>query len=61
MRRKNADLIVINEVGVDKIFGQDDTTVTVLASDGTSTQLNNRPKDEVADAVWDLVAGRWRS
>ncbi|MBB5873149.1 phosphopantothenoylcysteine decarboxylase/phosphopantothenate--cysteine ligase [Allocatelliglobosispora scoriae] len=60
LRRKRADLIVINEVGVDKVFGHDDTSVTVLDADGSTTHLTDRPKDEVADAVWDIVAERWK-
>ncbi|WP_027343372.1 bifunctional phosphopantothenoylcysteine decarboxylase/phosphopantothenate--cysteine ligase CoaBC [Hamadaea tsunoensis] len=59
LRKKNADLIVVNEVGVDRVFGQDDNAVTVLGADGSSTQLSSRPKEEIADAVWDLVRQRW--
>ncbi|NUR30200.1 MAG: bifunctional phosphopantothenoylcysteine decarboxylase/phosphopantothenate--cysteine ligase CoaBC [Catenulispora sp.] len=59
LRKKNADLIVVNEVGVDRVFGQDDNAVTVLGADGSSTSLSSRPKDEIADAVWDLVLERW--
>jgi phosphopantothenoylcysteine decarboxylase/phosphopantothenate--cysteine ligase len=58
LTRKRADLIVVNEVGPDRVFGQEATTVTVLGADGSTVELANRPKDEVADAVWDLVAAR---
>jgi phosphopantothenoylcysteine decarboxylase / phosphopantothenate---cysteine ligase len=60
LRRKRADLIVINEVGVDKVFGHDDTSVTVVDADGSTTHIADRPKDEVADAVLDIVAERWK-
>ena len=55
LTRKRADLIVVNEVGVDRVFGADANTVTVLGADGTRADLGERPKDEVADAVWDQV------
>ncbi len=56
--RKRADLIVINEVGVDKAFGQDTNAATVLAADGTTVTLEQRSKADLADAVWDLVVAR---
>jgi phosphopantothenoylcysteine decarboxylase/phosphopantothenate--cysteine ligase len=58
LTRKRADLIVVNEVGVDRVFGADHNTVTVLAADGSSTALGELSKDEVADAVWDHVVPR---
>jgi phosphopantothenoylcysteine decarboxylase/phosphopantothenate--cysteine ligase len=56
--RKHADLIVINEVGVDKAFGQDTNAATVLGADGSSTVLDQRSKEDLADAVWDLALAR---
>jgi phosphopantothenoylcysteine decarboxylase/phosphopantothenate--cysteine ligase len=53
--RKRADLIVVNEVGVDKVFGADANTVTILGADGSTTALGELPKDDVADAIWDAV------
>jgi phosphopantothenoylcysteine decarboxylase/phosphopantothenate--cysteine ligase len=53
--RKRADLIVVNEVGVDRAFGTDDNAATVLGADGSQTVLGSRPKDDLADAVWDLA------
>jgi phosphopantothenoylcysteine decarboxylase/phosphopantothenate--cysteine ligase len=58
--RKRADLIVVNEVGPDLVFGQEGTTVTILGADGSTVELAQRPKEDVADAVWDLVAARLR-
>jgi phosphopantothenoylcysteine decarboxylase / phosphopantothenate---cysteine ligase len=55
LSRKRADLIVVNEVGVDKVFGADHNTVTVLAADGRAMTLGERSKDDVAEAIWDLV------
>jgi phosphopantothenoylcysteine decarboxylase/phosphopantothenate--cysteine ligase len=56
--RKRADLIVVNEVGVAKVFGQETNAVTVLGADGSRTEVPEAPKEDVADAVWDLVAER---
>jgi phosphopantothenoylcysteine decarboxylase/phosphopantothenate--cysteine ligase len=56
--RKRADLIVLNEVGVDKVFGRDENTATVLGADGSTTELAQAPKEDIADAVWDLVVAR---
>jgi phosphopantothenoylcysteine decarboxylase/phosphopantothenate--cysteine ligase len=53
--RKRADLIVVNEVGEGLAFGTEDNAATVLGADGSLTELGRRPKEELADAVWDLV------
>jgi phosphopantothenoylcysteine decarboxylase/phosphopantothenate--cysteine ligase len=54
--RKGSDLQVVNEVGVDKTFGRDDTTVHILRR-GTDevTTVGPTSKDDVADALWDTV------
>jgi phosphopantothenoylcysteine decarboxylase/phosphopantothenate--cysteine ligase len=52
---KKADVIVVNEVGVDKVFGQEDNAVVVLGADGSTVELPRQPKEDVADAVWDLL------
>jgi phosphopantothenoylcysteine decarboxylase / phosphopantothenate---cysteine ligase len=58
LTRKRADLIVVNEVGADRVFGADRNTVTVLGSDGSTATLGELPKDDVADAIWDAVVAR---
>jgi phosphopantothenoylcysteine decarboxylase/phosphopantothenate--cysteine ligase len=57
LRRKGCDLLVANEVGPDKAFGQDDNTVHLLRP-GTDEVVTVGPtsKAEVASALWDLVA-----
>jgi len=57
---KNADLIVVNHVGADRTFGADDNAAIVLGDDGSSTEISPRSKDDLADAVWDLVLPRLR-
>mgnify|MGYP001202329238 CR=1 FL=1 len=56
--RKRADLIVVNEVGTDKVFGADTNAATVLGADGSVEVLPEQPKEDLADAVWDLVLRR---
>jgi phosphopantothenoylcysteine decarboxylase/phosphopantothenate--cysteine ligase len=58
LRRKRADLIVVNEVGVDRVFGQDRNTVTVLGADGSTDELDELSKDDVANRIFDHVVGR---
>src|SRR5689334_20231608 len=58
LARKRADLVVLNEVGVDKAFGRDVNAATVLGADGSTTEIAQTTKEELADAVWDLVVGR---
>ncbi|TML23157.1 MAG: bifunctional phosphopantothenoylcysteine decarboxylase/phosphopantothenate--cysteine ligase CoaBC [Actinobacteria bacterium] len=53
--RKRADLIVVNEVGPELAFGTDENAATVLGADGSRVELARQPKDDLADAVWDLV------
>ncbi|GAA4216506.1 bifunctional phosphopantothenoylcysteine decarboxylase/phosphopantothenate--cysteine ligase CoaBC [Actinocatenispora rupis] len=61
LTRKRADLIVANQVGVDRGFGTDTNEATVLGADGSTTELPEMTKDELADRVLDLVAERFAS
>jgi phosphopantothenoylcysteine decarboxylase / phosphopantothenate---cysteine ligase len=58
LERKRADLIVVNEVGRDRTFGADVNAATVLGADGSVTEITERSKEDLADAVWDLVVAR---
>ncbi|MET8281461.1 bifunctional phosphopantothenoylcysteine decarboxylase/phosphopantothenate--cysteine ligase CoaBC [Micromonospora sp. NPDC005174] len=58
LARKRADLIVVNEVGPDRVFGADTNTVTVIGADGSVSRLPEQAKEAVADHVWDLVVAR---
>ena len=53
--KKRADLIVVNEVGVDRVFGADHNEVTLLGADGSTTSFAELPKDDVADMIYDHV------
>ncbi|PWR14486.1 bifunctional phosphopantothenoylcysteine decarboxylase/phosphopantothenate--cysteine ligase CoaBC [Micromonospora sicca] len=58
LARKRADLIVINEVGPDKVFGAETNAATVIGADGSVARLPERSKEDLADDVWDLVVAR---
>jgi phosphopantothenoylcysteine decarboxylase/phosphopantothenate--cysteine ligase len=49
---------VVNQVGNGLAFGTADNEVTVLGADGTEVKLPKAAKDEIADQIWDIVAGR---
>jgi phosphopantothenoylcysteine decarboxylase/phosphopantothenate--cysteine ligase len=54
--RKGCDVLVVNEVGVDKTFGADDNTVHILRQGSSDiVEVGPASKDAVAAAVWDVV------
>jgi phosphopantothenoylcysteine decarboxylase/phosphopantothenate--cysteine ligase len=59
LARKRADLIVLNAVGPDKTFGSDRNAAIVLDGHGGRTDLLEQSKDELSNAVWDLVVAKW--
>ncbi|WP_434743712.1 bifunctional phosphopantothenoylcysteine decarboxylase/phosphopantothenate--cysteine ligase CoaBC [Micromonospora sp. SH-82] len=61
LARKRADLVVVNEVGADKVFGAETNTATVIGADGAVHRMPEQSKEDVADAVWDLVVARWET
>ncbi|MFE6872666.1 bifunctional phosphopantothenoylcysteine decarboxylase/phosphopantothenate--cysteine ligase CoaBC [Kitasatospora sp. NPDC057692] len=61
LARKGCDLLVVNEVGDGKAFGQDVNEAVVLGADGSETPVPVGPKEVLADVVWDLVAERLES
>jgi phosphopantothenoylcysteine decarboxylase/phosphopantothenate--cysteine ligase len=58
LTRKRADLIVVNVVGVDRVFGADHNTVTLITADGETITLGEMAKSDVSDAIWDQVVRR---
>jgi phosphopantothenoylcysteine decarboxylase/phosphopantothenate--cysteine ligase len=58
LERKGCDLIVVNQVGNGLAFGTADNEVAVLGADGSEVKLAKAAKDEVADQIWDIIAGR---
>jgi phosphopantothenoylcysteine decarboxylase/phosphopantothenate--cysteine ligase len=57
--RKNADLIVANDVADSSIgFDSDQNAVTVIARDGSSTKIERAAKIVIANRILDLVVER---
>ncbi|WP_430295265.1 bifunctional phosphopantothenoylcysteine decarboxylase/phosphopantothenate--cysteine ligase CoaBC [Sinomonas sp. B1-1] len=56
LERKGCELLVLNEVGTDRVFGRDENSVTILARDGSEPEHAEGSKDEVAAAVIRRVA-----
>ena len=54
---KNADVMVLNEVGENKAFGTDDNAVTIL-SDGEPVVVPSAGKDEIAAVILDVVVAK---
>jgi phosphopantothenoylcysteine decarboxylase/phosphopantothenate--cysteine ligase len=51
LKRKGCDLLVVNHVGAEKVFGQDSNSVVILARSGAEPQLAAGTKTEVSAAV----------
>jgi len=58
LARKGCDFLVVNDVSAGAVFGQPDNAALVLGADGLRTRVPTGPKEDLADAVWDLVARR---
>ena len=59
LERKNADLIVANDVSDASIgFDSDQNEVLVIARDGSTTHLQKAPKFVIANRILDLVVQR---
>jgi phosphopantothenoylcysteine decarboxylase/phosphopantothenate--cysteine ligase len=54
------DLLVVNEVGVDKVFGRPETEAVILDAAGTEAAVPPGPKSALAEEIWDRVAA-WRA
>jgi phosphopantothenoylcysteine decarboxylase/phosphopantothenate--cysteine ligase len=55
LRRKGCDLLVVNHVGSDKVFGQDSNSVVILSKAGSEPQSASGSKQDVAAVVIDRV------
>jgi phosphopantothenoylcysteine decarboxylase/phosphopantothenate--cysteine ligase len=58
MTRKGCDLLVVNDVGSERVFGQTDNEVTILSADGSEHPVARAAKSEIAHAIWDAVVQR---
>ncbi|MER6900164.1 bifunctional phosphopantothenoylcysteine decarboxylase/phosphopantothenate--cysteine ligase CoaBC, partial [Amycolatopsis sp. NPDC000740] len=55
LRRKGADLLVVNAVGDGKAFGTEDNAGWLLASDGAEQVIAQGAKARLAATLWDAV------
>lgn len=55
LRRKGADLLVVNAVGDGKAFGTEDNSGWLLAADGTEQVISQGAKARLAATLWDAV------
>ncbi|RAX17949.1 bifunctional phosphopantothenoylcysteine decarboxylase/phosphopantothenate--cysteine ligase CoaBC [Pseudarthrobacter sp. AG30] len=51
LQRKGCDLLVVNHVGIDKVFGQDSNAVVILSRAGSEPQEASGTKTEVSEAI----------
>lgn len=59
LQRKGCDLLVVNDVGAEQVFGSTENAVLILGGDGSRQHLDRRSKAAIADAVWDAVLARF--
>ena len=55
LERKGCDLLVVNDVSGERVFGRDDNEAVILGADGSVTPVEFGPKVALAHAVWDAV------
>ncbi|NDL56365.1 bifunctional phosphopantothenoylcysteine decarboxylase/phosphopantothenate--cysteine ligase CoaBC [Phytoactinopolyspora mesophila] len=58
LESKGCDLLVVNEVGLDRGFESDQNQAFILGRDGTSTEVPFGPKSALAHVVLDHIAAR---
>lgn len=56
LKRKGCDLLVVNHVGSDKVFGQDHNSVVILSRTGSEPQSASGSKQDVAAVVIDRIS-----
>lgn len=56
LESKGCDLLVVNDVSGDRVFGQSSNEVAVLGRDGSATEVARATKDVVANVIWDRVS-----
>jgi phosphopantothenoylcysteine decarboxylase/phosphopantothenate--cysteine ligase len=58
LARKGCDLLVVNEVGVGRAFGQPDNAAVILGADGSEVDIPLAPKTVLAAAICDAIVAR---
>lgn len=57
LQRKGCEILVVNEVGVGRVFGQDDNDVTIIFADGRDDVPVQGSKSVVAEAIIEQLVG----
>lgn len=60
LARKGCDLLVVNEVGRQVVFGSEENEVTILGHEGSEVHLPRSSKAAISDAVWNAVVHEWK-
>ena len=55
LARKGCDLLVVNDVGGGKVFGEDENEAVVLGADGSNVPVPRGSKAALAHVIWDRV------
>ncbi len=55
LARKGCDLLVVNDVGAEQVFGKPENEVTILSADGSERPVARAAKADIAHAIWDAV------
>lgn len=55
LERKGCDLLVVNDVGSDAVFGKPTNEITILTRSGAVHEVARASKAEIADRIWDAV------
>jgi phosphopantothenoylcysteine decarboxylase/phosphopantothenate--cysteine ligase len=58
LTRKGCDLLVVNDVSGGQVFGRSENAATLLAADGSVTDLPRGSKDAVAAGIWGAIASQ---
>jgi phosphopantothenoylcysteine decarboxylase / phosphopantothenate---cysteine ligase len=56
LAQKGCDVLVVNDVSGDRVFGQATNEVIIMTAAGGEHVVERSTKSAVADAVWDVVA-----
>ena len=59
LARKGCDLLVVNDVSGDRVFGRDTTEAIILDRAGADVEVPEGSKSALADTLWDTVAQRY--
>ncbi len=55
LAHKGCDVLVVNDVSGDRVFGQTTNEVVIMTASGVEHSVERGSKSAIADAVWDVV------